>query len=166
MDEVYRVALEAMSMLCGKRAEVFEVEQQGVTVFDDTYNANPDSMRAAIDVVAEQVASNGNTRTVVLGMMGELGRLSGEMHHEVGAHAARQGLQVVSVGVAAAGIAVGARESGAKSVAHFDNYEDAVRWLQDALHAGGAISSRLRSQLQNRPIRLPSALCPFALTCP
>ena len=128
--------LEATQLTRG-RLRCFE--QQGVTVFDDTYNANPDSMRAAIDVVAEQVASNGNTRTVVLGMMGELGRLSGEMHHEVGAHAARQGLQVVSVGVAAAGIAVGARESGAKSVAHFDNYEDAVRWLQDALHAGDVI---------------------------
>ena len=114
-------------------------EQRGITVFDDTYNANPDSMRAAIDVVADQITSNGNTRTVVLGMMGELGRFSGEMHQEVGGHAARQGLRVVSVGAPAAEIAAGAREAGAQAVEHFDNYDDCVRWLQRGLHDGDVI---------------------------
>jgi len=128
--------LEA-TMLTKGRLRCFE--QRGITIFDDTYNANPDSMRAAIDVVSEQRSSNGNTRTVVLGMMGELGRFSVEMHQEVGAHAARRGLRVVSVGAVAADIALGAREAGGRDVEHFDNYEDAVRWLEGGLHEGDVI---------------------------
>ena len=128
--------LEA-TMLTRGRLRCFE--QRGITIFDDTYNANPDSMRAAIDVVSEQRSSNGNTRTVVLGMMGELGRFSVEMHQEVGAHAARRGLRVVSVGAVAADIALGSREAGGRDVEHFDNYEDAVRWREGGLHEGDVI---------------------------
>lgn len=123
--------------LPGGRLRCFDHE--GITVFDDTYNANPDSMRAAIGVVAERAASNGNTRTVVLGMMSELGRFAEEMHCEVGAHAARQNLRVVSVGAEAAGIAEGARNAGAPKVEHFDQYEDAARWLRKTLRAGDVI---------------------------
>lgn len=112
---------------------------RGITVFDDTYNANLDSMRAAIDVVAEQVRQNGNTRTVVLGMMSELGRFSQEMHLQVGAHAAHQNLRVVSVGSEASGIAEGARVGGAGAVEHFDDYDDAAAWLQSNLHAGDLV---------------------------
>ena len=123
--------------LPGGRLRCFD--QGGITVFDDTYNANPDSMRAAIGVVAERAQSNGNTRTVVLGMMSELGRFSEEMHCKVGAHAARQNLRVVSVGAEAAGIAEGARNAGAPTVEHFDEYEDAAKWLRETLRAGDVV---------------------------
>ncbi len=128
--------LEAARITAG-RLRCFEWE--GITVFDDTYNANPDSMRAAIDVVAEQSLENGHTRTVVLGTMGELGRFAEEMHHEVGEHAARQGVRVVSVGPGAEGITEGARRAGLSEVRHFDDYEEAAAWLQDALHAGDVV---------------------------
>jgi len=56
---------------------------------DDTYNANPDSVRAAIDVLAELPAP----RLLVLGDMGEVGQQGPGFHAEVGAYAAERGVQ-------------------------------------------------------------------------
>ncbi|MCP2937291.1 UDP-N-acetylmuramoyl-tripeptide--D-alanyl-D-alanine ligase, partial [Salmonella enterica subsp. enterica serovar Typhimurium] len=61
----------------------------GALVIDDTYNANPDSVRAAIDVLA-QVAS---PRLLVLGDMGEVGDQGPQFHEEVGAYAAARGIE-------------------------------------------------------------------------
>ncbi len=55
----------------------------GATVIDDTYNANPESMRAAIDVLAGCPAPT----ILVLGDMGELGARSAEFHRDIGAYA-------------------------------------------------------------------------------
>ena len=134
-DEISR-GLE-VAPLTGGRLRCFE--RGGITIYDDTYNANPDSMRAAIGVVADLPEVNGNGRTVVLGVMGELGRFSEDMHFQVGKHAAQHGLQVVSVGAEAAGIAEGARQAGASMVEHFDKYEDAASWLRETLSAGDAV---------------------------
>ena len=60
----------------------------GATVIDDTYNANPESMRAAIDVLAAFPAPT----ILVLGDMGELGSRSAEFHREVGAYARRRNI--------------------------------------------------------------------------
>ncbi len=71
---------------------------QGVhalTVVDDTYNANPDSVRAAIDVLAELPGP----QLLVLGDMGEVGDQGPEFHAEVGAYARTRGLsQVATLG--------------------------------------------------------------------
>jgi UDP-N-acetylmuramoyl-tripeptide--D-alanyl-D-alanine ligase len=71
------------------RSRAFQLSHQGrlITVVDDTYNANPDSVRAAIDVLAELPAP----RMLVLGDMGEVGTQGPSFHAEVGQHArARQ----------------------------------------------------------------------------
>jgi UDP-N-acetylmuramoyl-tripeptide--D-alanyl-D-alanine ligase len=62
--------------------------RSGATVIDDTYNANPDSVRAAIDVLAVRAAP----RWLVLGDMGEVGQEGPQFHREIGAHAKSRGI--------------------------------------------------------------------------
>jgi murE/murF fusion protein len=61
----------------------------GIVMIDDTYNANPDSVRAAIDVLA----SMSGPRVLVLGDMGEVGDNGPAMHYEVGEYARQKGIE-------------------------------------------------------------------------
>jgi UDP-N-acetylmuramoyl-tripeptide--D-alanyl-D-alanine ligase len=63
----------------------------GAAVIDDTYNANPDSMRAAIDVLA----SHASPRVLVMGDMGEVGDNGPEFHREIGAYAKERGIDAL-----------------------------------------------------------------------
>lgn len=65
--------------------------QDGVRLINDTYNANPDSVRAAIDVLA----GFSGRKILLLGDMGEIGEESSRCHAEVGAYAQRQGVDVL-----------------------------------------------------------------------
>ncbi|MCZ2812956.1 UDP-N-acetylmuramoyl-tripeptide--D-alanyl-D-alanine ligase [Modestobacter sp. VKM Ac-2979] len=79
----------------------------GVTVVNDAYNANPESMRAALAALRRL---RGRRRIAVLGAMGELGPTAGAAHEELGRDAVRAGVDlVVSVGPDAAGVHAGAR---------------------------------------------------------
>jgi UDP-N-acetylmuramoyl-tripeptide--D-alanyl-D-alanine ligase len=70
-----------------------------VTVVNDCYNANPMSMRAALDHLQ---AGGAGRRIAVLGTMAELGPCSEDYHRAIGAHAAERGIDVlVPVGGAA-----------------------------------------------------------------
>ncbi|MBO2461991.1 UDP-N-acetylmuramoyl-tripeptide--D-alanyl-D-alanine ligase [Actinomadura violacea] len=90
------------------RMEVTE-RADGVTVVNDAYNANPDSTRAAIDVLAHM--ARGRRAYAVLGEMAELGGSSAAEHASIGRHAARSGLDgLVVVGANAAAMAEGAAE--------------------------------------------------------
>ena len=60
----------------------------GSTLLDDSYNANPDSVRAGIDVLAATVGK----KILVLGDMGEIGDMAGQFHDEVGGYAKSQGV--------------------------------------------------------------------------
>lgn len=72
---------------------------RGAIVIDDSYNANPGSVRAAIDYLAQ----GANRGFLVLGDMGELGAESDEMHKEVGRYAAESGVHsLYTVGPSAA----------------------------------------------------------------
>jgi UDP-N-acetylmuramoyl-tripeptide--D-alanyl-D-alanine ligase len=68
----------------------------GVLLINDSYNANPASMRAALDDLALTVARRGSTRAVaILGEMKELGSGSAAFHREIGAYAAERGVALL-----------------------------------------------------------------------
>jgi UDP-N-acetylmuramoyl-tripeptide--D-alanyl-D-alanine ligase len=82
-----RVSVRFSSM----RGDVVELAG-GVTVVNDCYNANPMSMRAALEHLA---ATPAERRIAVLGTMAELGPDAERFHHEIGAHAAERGVDVL-----------------------------------------------------------------------
>ena len=73
------------------RAAVVMVGGQAVNLIDDTYNANPDSMRAAIELLAELPGP----RLLVMGDMGEVGQRGPEYHEEAGRFARECGVQML-----------------------------------------------------------------------
>ena len=103
---------------------------QGVLV-DDTYNANPGSVRAAIDWLASQPPP----RMLVLGAMGELGPQADTLVAELGAYAREKGLDrlVVMRGAQAA-----ASEFGDQALIA-DEHQQAVDWSAPVLQDGGTV---------------------------
>ncbi len=102
----------------------------GATVIDDSYNANPESVCAALDVLAQRPATG--SRIAVLGDMNELGQAAAELHRLVGAHAARVGVDiVVAVGTHAEDVVQGARDAGmaAEQCVGLENRDAAVGFL-------------------------------------
>jgi len=80
VDSIVR-GLESFAPVAGRLQR--KTASNGALVIDDTYNANPDSVRAAIDVLAAAPAP----RTLVLGDMGEVGSEGVAFHEEIGAYA-------------------------------------------------------------------------------
>jgi UDP-N-acetylmuramoyl-tripeptide--D-alanyl-D-alanine ligase len=90
--EAVRQGLEAFTPVKGRsQVRPLLVHGQPRTLIDDSYNANPDSVRAAIDVLAELP----RPRWLVLGDMGEVGDQGPAFHAEVGRHAQAQGIETV-----------------------------------------------------------------------
>lgn len=106
----------------------------GVTIIDDTYNANPESMAAAIETLADAPIADGARRFVVLGRMGELGTHGPAAHRQIGELATSRGLVVIAAGEGAEGIAEGA--GGAK---HFPVLADAAKWLAAEVKPGDSV---------------------------
>jgi UDP-N-acetylmuramoyl-tripeptide--D-alanyl-D-alanine ligase len=123
-DAIVR-GLEAFAPVSGRLQRKQAVN--GATVIDDSYNANPDSVRAAIDVLAQAAAP----RVLVLGDMGEVGTQGPEFHEEIGAYAASRGIESVLVTGALARHMVG-KGAGA-GAQHFEQFDDLLAALDRQL---------------------------------
>ena len=104
---------------------------QGVPLIDDTYNANPDSMRAAIDVLADQPAP----RLMVMGDMGETGAQAEAFHREVGEYAVSRAIEQVW--------AVGKDMKAAAQAGGVQHWETVEALLAEHLQAPAGIASIL-----------------------
>ncbi len=106
--------------------------RDGITLIDDSYNANPGSVKAAIDVLS--VVSG--RRVLVLGAMGELGEAVDALHAEVGEYAATQGIELL--------FAIGAHTDCAaaafgKGATHFASQLDLLDALDTVLQSGDTV---------------------------
>lgn len=91
--------------------------RQGTTVIDDTYNANPDSVRAAIDVLAQAPSP----RILILGDMGEVGHQGWQFHEEIGEYAQSHQIDyLLTLGQLAAYSA----QAFGVSTSHYESIED------------------------------------------
>ncbi len=136
-------SLEAATPVSRWRMEVTE-RPDGVTVVNDAYNANPDSMRAAL--TALQRMGRGRRTWAVLGTMLELGDESEALHAEVGAEAVTRGVdELLAVGEGARHLADGARTAVARLGA-----DTRVRTVPDA----DAAEVLLRAELATGDVAL------------
>ena len=106
-----------------------------VTLLDDTYNANPASTLAALDLLSEM----GGRRLALLGDMRELGQLSDESHDRIGRRAAQVVEALYTVGDLARRIAEGARDEGLEHVQHFESKQRALERLHQELRRGDVL---------------------------
>lgn len=110
------------------------VEANGLLIIDDSYNASPDSMRSAIDVLSTRPVTG--KRAAVLADMLELGDFSQQGHYQVGQYAKERGVELlVAVGPLSREIAAGYGE-GAR---WFATNQEASAFLRDALRPGDAV---------------------------
>lgn len=103
--------------------------KSGALVIDDTYNANPDSVRAAIDVLSHAPTP----RVLVLGDMGEVGDEGPQFHDEIGAYARDSGIEhLLTLGE----LAKHASAAFGKSAQHFTDIESINRVAEALVTAG------------------------------
>ncbi|MEZ4503222.1 MAG: UDP-N-acetylmuramoyl-tripeptide--D-alanyl-D-alanine ligase [Dehalococcoidia bacterium] len=107
----------------------------GATVLDDTYNANPASMEAALDLLAEMPGR----RFALLGDMRELGPLAEESHVRIGQRAAEVVDALYTVGELARDLSNAARAAGLERTQHLDGVEVAADILRASLHDGDVL---------------------------
>jgi UDP-N-acetylmuramoyl-tripeptide--D-alanyl-D-alanine ligase len=129
-NDAVKRGLEAFRAVAGRL--VARRARQGALVLDDTYNANPDSMRAAIDVLA---AAPG-TRCLVMGDMGEVGAQGPAFHREIGQYARERGVKRLY------GLGMLSREAVAafgEGAHHFDAVEPLIAAVASEAHAGATL---------------------------
>jgi UDP-N-acetylmuramoyl-tripeptide--D-alanyl-D-alanine ligase len=143
--------LESFRPVAGRsRLLTWRRDAERVTLVDDSYNANPDSVRAAVDLL---VALPG-PHWLVLGDMGEVGTKGPEFHTEVGAYAHAQGIERLwTVGL----LGVHAARAFGSAARHFDSVEVLLAELPRAPRCASALVKGSRFMRMERVV---AALAP------
>lgn len=118
--------------LSKKRMEVSKT-RDGVIVINDTYNANYDSMKAAINYLK---GIEGRRKIAVLGDMLELGEFSKELHEKVGIEVDSSIEVLVTIGKEARNIA---KKSKAKEIFEFDSNIEAINGIKNIINKNDAV---------------------------
>ena len=136
----------------GRRQRLYQ--KNGFTIYEDCYNASPDSMKAALKVLGGQQG----TRFAVLGSMLELGNYTAEGHREAGREAAQYADQAYLYGESAAYLAEGAREGGMpeQNIHIFDSHAALADALRVTAQPGDALLFK-----GSRGMRMEQALALF-----
>jgi UDP-N-acetylmuramoyl-tripeptide--D-alanyl-D-alanine ligase len=141
----------ASTPLTKARLQIREID--GIRFIDDSYNANPDSMKAALRTLIELEADG--RRIAVLGEMGELGQESERGHREVGEAAAKFAVdELIAVGAPGATMAKAAQTAGLEKSVAVDSPQAAAEMLSknaglgDLILVKGSRSARMERVLE------------------
>jgi UDP-N-acetylmuramoyl-tripeptide--D-alanyl-D-alanine ligase len=112
----------------------------GFEILDDSYNANPDSMRAGLRALMMVIPAGGGRRAAVMGHMAELGELEADEHLALGRELAASGVDALFVvGERAAVIADGAREAGGIEIWEGRGAQECAQALRDWRREGDVL---------------------------
>ena len=112
---------------------------RGVKVVEDCYNANPDSMKAAMKTLGEQKLDAGAKKIAVLGDMLELGTVAESSHIETGKNAASSADVLLCCGELAKLIVKGAKEAGLSESFHFETKDELADYLIKIANPGDMV---------------------------
>ncbi|MGI6038682.1 MAG: UDP-N-acetylmuramoyl-tripeptide--D-alanyl-D-alanine ligase [Clostridiales bacterium] len=139
VQEVFNLIKEGLS--CYRCADMRQniISKSGVTIIDDCYNANPDSMSAALGVLSSYPSSG--KKIAVLGDMLELGDYSEQAHRALGEEAAKCSDNILLIGTASENTLLGAIQIGklTSQIAHFEDIEELSRELISITSKGDVI---------------------------
>ncbi|MBD5553907.1 MAG: UDP-N-acetylmuramoyl-tripeptide--D-alanyl-D-alanine ligase [Roseburia sp.] len=132
-DEIRR-GIESVQTISGRSNLI---QKDGITVIDDCYNANPDSMKASVNVLAQATGR----KIAVLGDMGELGKEERALHYMVGEHFAGKGIDALfCTGTLSREIAAAVHKNSTDTEVHeFDTKEKLIETLQQYKREGDTI---------------------------
>jgi UDP-N-acetylmuramoyl-tripeptide--D-alanyl-D-alanine ligase len=131
-----------------KRGEILEV--LGATIINDSYNSNPNALKAMVDALASSTAKR---RIVIAGEMLELGPQAPDLHRDAGNHIAQRKIDVL-IGVrGAATFIVEQAKAGGVLASFVSQPEDAGDWLAQNLRAGDLVLLKA-----SRGVKLEKAL--------
>ena len=132
------VIADGLASCMGPRHRLQVTELNGVRIIDDAYNANADSVNAALNALADMPCEG--KRLAVLGPMAELGENTRAAHEEAGQVAAALGIDVLlAVGANAALTVDAARDAGLASTFALPDNAAAVRMLRDEMGPGDVV---------------------------
>ncbi len=132
--------LPLVPSISGAPSRLERIELGSLTLFDDSYNANPQSVRAAVRVLAG--VQGCSRRVLVLGDLLELGEDSAELHRKLGREAASAGIDaLLGVGQLVEAALEGAREAGLeeRALARFSTAAEAAAAVNELLRPGDAV---------------------------
>ena len=133
-DEAMSEGLENFHAAPGRME--FKTAKGGATLIDDSYNANPDSVLAALEVLETHPAP----RVAALGDMLELGEASAELHREIGVRIGEGGaVSLLAFGPDSRETAEAARENGCEDARHFSDKSEMIRELTKTDRPGATI---------------------------
>jgi len=140
--------ISALKNVSPSKSRLALKECHGLTLIDDTYNANPDSMEAALKTMASLPVLG--QRIAVLGCMGELGEYALTGYQNVGKVAASVLQILIVVGTEVAELARAARAATLSNVYEVKNNQEALKLLSSLVHTGdlvlvkGSLSANLK----------------------
>ena len=126
----------ALKNLCASKSRLSIQDHDGIKVVDDTYNANPDSMEAALATIATLPCTG--RRIAVLGRMGEMGNYAAQGYQRVGTAAVVVDV-LITVNPETSMMAQAAREAGLQEVHEVLNNDEALKLLLPLIKPGDLI---------------------------